>query len=71
VGTELVRYAAAHARMPFFAIGGLQRNNLAEVLAAGARRVCVLRAIADAEQPEHAARELCELLAPRPLEPGA
>jgi len=71
VGTELVRYAAAHARMPFFAIGGLQRNNLAEVLAAGARRVCVLRAIADAEQPERAARELCELLARRPLEPGA
>jgi thiamine-phosphate pyrophosphorylase len=58
VGTELVRYAAAHARMPFFAIGGLDAGNVGEVLDAGATRVCVLRAIADAADPEAAAREL-------------
>jgi thiamine-phosphate pyrophosphorylase len=63
VGVELVRYAAAHARVPFFAIGGLNRGNLAPVLDAGAARVCVLRAITDAENPEQAARELSELLA--------
>jgi thiamine-phosphate pyrophosphorylase len=58
VGLELVRYAAAHARVPFFAIGGLHGENLAETIAAGASRVCVLRAIADAEEPERAARAL-------------
>jgi thiamine-phosphate pyrophosphorylase len=58
VGVELVRYAAAHASVPWFAIGGLDARNIAEVLAAGARRVCVLRAIADAADPERAAREL-------------
>jgi thiamine-phosphate pyrophosphorylase len=58
VGVELVQYAAAHARVPFFAIGGLRDGNLDDVLAAGATRVCVLRAIAAADDPERAAREL-------------
>jgi len=62
VGIELVRYAAAHASVPWFAIGGLDAHNLGEVLAAGARRVCVLRAIADAADPELAARELRQAL---------
>jgi thiamine-phosphate pyrophosphorylase len=58
VGTELVRYAAAHARVPWFAIGGLDGANLGEVLEAGAERVCVLRAIADAPDPRAAAAGL-------------
>jgi thiamine-phosphate pyrophosphorylase len=62
VGTGLVRYAAANARVPFFAIGGLDAGNVREVLDAGAARVCVLRAIADAADPEAAARELAGAL---------
>jgi len=58
VGTQLVQYAAANARLPFFAIGGIDAGNLGAVLAAGAGRVCVLRAIADAEDPAQAARAL-------------
>ena len=58
VGVELVRYAAEHASVPFFAIGGLNSANVGEAIAAGASRVVVLRAIADAEDPEQAAREL-------------
>jgi thiamine-phosphate pyrophosphorylase len=68
VGLELVRYAAAHATVPFFAIGGLHAGNLAEALDAGASRVCVLRAISDAEDPERAARALRDLLDARPAE---
>jgi thiamine-phosphate pyrophosphorylase len=60
VGVELVRYAAAHAAVPFFPIGGLHAGNLAQVLDAGATSVCVLRAIAAAEDPERAARTLRE-----------
>jgi thiamine-phosphate pyrophosphorylase len=60
VGLALVRYAAAHARVPFFAIGGLDSGNVREAIVAGASRVCVLRAIAEAEDPERAARELRE-----------
>ena len=38
--------------VPFFAIGGLDAGNVAEAIDAGARRLCVLRAIAAAENPE-------------------
>jgi thiamine-phosphate pyrophosphorylase len=67
VGVELIGYAAAHAPVPFFAIGGLDAGNLEEAVRAGAQRACVLRAIADAEDPERAARELRELLDRAPL----
>jgi thiamine-phosphate pyrophosphorylase len=67
VGLELIRYAAAHARVPFFAIGGLDAGNLGEALEAGAERVCVLRAIAAAEDPEQAARTLHELIDAQPI----
>ncbi len=62
VGLELVRYAAAHAPCPFFAIGGLDDGNVDAVLSAGATRVAVVRAIADAPDPEAAARALRETL---------
>ncbi|HEY1687428.1 MAG TPA: thiamine phosphate synthase [Solirubrobacteraceae bacterium] len=62
VGVELVAYAAEHADLPFFAIGGLDAGNLDEVLAAGASRVCVLRAIAEAPDPKAAALALRELI---------
>jgi thiamine-phosphate pyrophosphorylase len=58
VGTDLVAHAAAHARVPWFAIGGLHEGNLAPVLAAGATRISVVRAIAEAADPEAAARTL-------------
>jgi thiamine-phosphate pyrophosphorylase len=62
VGLELVRYAAAHARVPWFAIGGIDGTNVADVVAAGARRIAVVRAIGDAEDPEAAAHDLREAL---------
>jgi thiamine-phosphate pyrophosphorylase len=60
VGTELVAYAAAHARVPFFAIGGIDAANVADVVASGAERVAVVRAIRDAPDPGQAARTLRE-----------
>jgi thiamine-phosphate pyrophosphorylase len=67
VGIELIRYAAAHASVPFFAIGGLNAGNLEQALDAGASRVCMLRAIAAAADPQGAARELRDALDTRPL----
>jgi thiamine-phosphate pyrophosphorylase len=58
VGLGLVRYAAANARVPWFAIGGIDRRNIQGVLDAGATRVAVVRAVGDAADPEAAAREL-------------
>jgi thiamine-phosphate pyrophosphorylase len=58
VGLDLVRYAAEHARQPWFAIGGIDRDNVADVVGAGAERIAVVRAICDAADPEAAAGEL-------------
>ncbi len=46
------------ARAPWFAIGGIDATNVADVVAAGATRIAVVRAIGDAPEPEAAAREL-------------
>ena len=48
VTLEYVRWAAANVRVPWFAIGGITLENLGDVLAAGARRVCVVSAILNA-----------------------
>jgi thiamine-phosphate pyrophosphorylase len=58
VGLELVSFAAGNAAVPFFAIGGIDQVNVAEVVAAGARRIAVVRAIRDAADPESVARTL-------------
>jgi thiamine-phosphate pyrophosphorylase len=62
-GLEYVRYAAEHGGdAPWFAIGGIDAGNVGEVVAAGARRVVVVRAIRDAADPEPAARQLRDAL---------
>ena len=68
VGLELIRHAAARSPVPFFAIGGLHAGNLEDALDAGATRVCVLRAVSAAADPERAARELRGELDARGLE---
>ncbi|MFF9348654.1 thiamine phosphate synthase [Streptomyces sp. NPDC014734] len=58
-GLDLVRYAASLAtRRPWFAIGGIDAGNLDEVLDAGARRVVVVRAITEADDPAAATADL-------------
>jgi thiamine-phosphate pyrophosphorylase len=57
-GLDYVEYAAAHARKPWFAIGGLDAGNVGEVVARGATRIVVVRAITGTEDPETAARAL-------------
>ena len=64
VGLGLVEYARANAARPFFAIGGIDAGNMAEVVAAGATRIGAVRAIRDAERPQAAAEAM------RPVPPG-
>lgn len=63
VGLEYVRWAAAHLELPWFAIGGLTLDNLDEVLAAGARRICVVSAILNAPDVAEACRAFRRRLA--------
>ena len=48
VTLDYVRWAAVNVNIPWFAIGGITLENLDDVLAAGARRVCVVSAILNA-----------------------
>lgn len=64
VGLDLISYAAANAPHPFFAIGGIDAANAAQVREAGAERLCVVRAIRDAADPTVAAEALRGGVAP-------
>ncbi len=57
-GLGFVRQAAEATTLPWFAIGGIDEENVQEVLAAGARRVAVSSAIVRADRPRIAARAL-------------
>ena len=62
-GLDLVRAVAAdEVDRPWFAIGGIDADRLPQVLAAGANRVVVVRAITDAATPRAAAQELADAL---------
>lgn len=67
VGLGVVEHAARRTRealaagvapLPWFAIGGIDHSNVAQVVEAGASRVVVVRAITDADDPADAAARL-------------
>ncbi|MFI1826817.1 thiamine phosphate synthase [Streptomyces sp. NPDC020412] len=65
-GLDLVRHTAALATdRPWFAIGGIDAGNLDEVLDAGARRVVVVRAVTEADDPAEAAFRLAQRIRAR------
>jgi thiamine-phosphate pyrophosphorylase len=63
VTVDYVRWAAVHVKTPWFAIGGINLSNVDEVLAAGAKRICVVSAILDAPDIAAACREFKRRLA--------
>jgi thiamine-phosphate pyrophosphorylase len=70
-GLPLVRHAAARRpTRPWFAIGGIDATTLDQVLDAGARRVVVVRAITEADDPGAAAADFAERLRERAPEPS-
>jgi thiamine-phosphate diphosphorylase len=63
-GLDLIRVAAEIAPVPWFAIGGIDHSNVEEVVAAGAERICIVRAIRDAADPRAAAAALLDAVDP-------
>ncbi|WP_030564337.1 thiamine phosphate synthase [Streptomyces aureocirculatus] len=62
-GLDLVRYTASLGTdRPWFAIGGIDAGNLDEVIDAGARRVVVVRALTEADDPGAAAADFAKRL---------
>ena len=68
-GLDFVRAVSQEVRLPAFPIGGITLDNLAEVLAAGATRVCVSAAVCGAADPMMAASQFQTRLTP--LSPAA
>lgn len=56
-GLDFVRFAAAETSLPTFALGGINLANARQVLEAGAKRVAVSAAIAQADNPAAVARQ--------------
>jgi thiamine-phosphate pyrophosphorylase len=59
---EYIEYVKAKCPVPWFAIGGIDLNNLNAVLSKGAQRIAVVRAIMQAEQPTQVTREFLSQL---------
>lgn len=57
-GLDYVRYAAKHSPIPWFAIGGLNTDNIKNVIAAEAHGVAVVRAIMSASDPQATTKNL-------------
>jgi len=58
IGPRGVAAVAAAVTVPVFAIGGIEEATIAELVAAGVHRACVISGLARASDPEAAARRL-------------
>ena len=64
IGPAGVAALAKTVGVPVFAIGGIDESNLGQLVSAGVRRACVIRAVGDASDPEAAVRRLRAMLTP-------
>ena len=62
VGPERLHQIRQTVTLPLVAIGGINKDNAAEVMAAGADSLAVIRAVVQAEAPEEAARQLVDIV---------
>jgi len=62
IGLDRLRQIRQAVTLPLVAIGGITKDNAAEVIAAGASSVAVISAILQAESPEKAARQIAARL---------
>lgn len=62
VGLEYVEWVSNNIDIPAFAIGGIDLDNVNEVIEHGAKRIAVVRAIINAENPEYAAKQFYSII---------
>jgi len=58
IGLKTLRSLAGKIKIPYFAIGDIQKGNLKDISACGAKRIAVCRAILRSSDPKLAARQL-------------
>ena len=62
LGTEFIKEIKEAVKIPFFPIGGVNHNNVEEVIKAGASGVAVISAVISAEDITQAAKSLLETI---------
>jgi thiamine monophosphate synthase len=62
VGTEALKDVTKRIRIPVFGLGGITRNNMLEVMQAGADGIAMISAIISAENIQLAAEDIIESL---------
>ena len=62
VGLEYVKWVSENIKIPAFAIGGIDLDNVQDVVNAGAKKIAVVRAIINSDNPEKAAQEFLKVL---------
>jgi thiamine-phosphate diphosphorylase len=62
VGVTRLSQVRKAVTLPLVAIGGINKENAAAVMAAGADAIAVIRAVVQAEAPDKAARELANII---------
>ena len=70
-GYRYVHHASLRAKLPWFAIGGIDESTIDRTLASGAERIVVVRAIAEADDPRAVAASLKQAIADRPRRASA
>ncbi|MDX1976228.1 MAG: thiamine phosphate synthase [Pseudanabaenaceae cyanobacterium bins.68] len=63
-GFSYLEYVATHTNLPWFAIGGIDLENLSQVLAAGVTRVAVVRSLMTASDPQVSTQAFLAELSP-------
>ena len=62
VGLDYVKWVSENIKIPAFAIGGIDLTNVKEVTACGLKRIAVVRAIINSQNPELSAKEFLKVL---------
>ncbi|MEA2081786.1 MAG: thiamine phosphate synthase [Elusimicrobiota bacterium] len=62
-GTELIRKIRSFSKLPLTAIGGINFDNVSEVISSGADSICAISAVASSSDPAEAIRRLQYLFA--------
>ena len=67
VGLGLIKAVSKKIKIPFFAIGGINRNNLNSVLSSGAKRVAICSAICKAKNINRELKRIREAISYGPI----
>lgn len=68
LGVEAIKEITPRIKIPFTIMGGINRNNIHEVLSAGARHIAMITGITEADDVEKTTKDLIKLIHSHPID---